>query len=97
MHRDDDHNRREDSNGARNRSSNITKPNANNSRTNFTILNKYLVQTYGSILRKATYIPFIQDMLKFGEESQLGHSSLENGLEGENDVSVNISTDVLGL
>lgn len=95
MHRDDDHNRREDSNGARNRSSNITKPNANNSRTNFTILNKYLVQTYGSILRKATYIPFIQDMLKFGEESQLGHSSLENGLEGENDVSVNISTDVL--
>ncbi|CAI4051345.1 hypothetical protein SUVZ_14G1280 [Saccharomyces uvarum] len=95
MHRDDDHNRREDSNGTRNRSNNIIKPNANNSRTNFTILNKYLVQTYGSILRKATYIPFIQDMLKFGGESKPDHSSLENSLESENNVSVNISTDGL--
>ncbi|CAI4049613.1 hypothetical protein SKDZ_14G1240 [Saccharomyces kudriavzevii ZP591] len=94
VHQGDNHNRREDGNGTHNISINIAKVKSNSNRTNFTILNKYLVQTYGNVLRKATYIPFIQDMLEIGEENQPEHSSFENSLEGDTD-SVNISSDGL--
>lgn len=89
----DGHNRKEKTNGSYDGNGNDVKTNVNNNRTNFTILNKYLVQTYGDVLRKATDIPFIQDMLETGEENQPDHSSFENSIEGRNDISVNMSTD----
>ncbi|CAI4035918.1 hypothetical protein SMKI_14G1270 [Saccharomyces mikatae IFO 1815] len=87
------HNRREENNGTYSSNVSNVRVSANNNRTNFTILNKYLVQTYGSILKKAADIPFIQDMLEIEEENQPDHSSFENSLEGDNEVSVNISSE----
>ncbi|CAI4702732.1 BDN_1c_G0044580.mRNA.1.CDS.1 [Saccharomyces cerevisiae] len=92
-YQNDGHNRKEKTNGSYDGNGNDVKTNVNNNRTNFAILNKYLVQTYGDVLRKATDIPFIQDMLETGEEYQPDHSSFENSIEGGNDISVNMSTD----